>query len=88
MRLRRGLYQHARKDGERRALHGIRRRGINYALRPERLAFCCYRAYFGYLTEYMNTYFELGASALTPEALKTGYFENWIRDIVEFADAL
>jgi hypothetical protein len=66
----------------------LRKQGFDYKLRQERLAFCCYRAYFGYLTEYMSACFELGAAALPPEALREGYFENWIKSSMEFADQI
>ena len=62
--------------------------GISYTLRPERLAFFCYHMYFAYLTFYMNTYFELGAAGLSPGGLRDGYFENWIKSNLTFADAM
>jgi len=66
----------------------LKRKGINYAFRSERLAYACYRAYFEYLNNFMDTHFEIGNNAVRAESLKHDYFEGWLKPIVEFADKI
>ncbi|MDR2656867.1 MAG: aminoglycoside phosphotransferase family protein [Oscillospiraceae bacterium] len=66
----------------------MRGEGIDYALRPDRLAFYCYYSFFWYLTEYLAAYFELRAVGKDwPETLET-YFACWIEDEVKAADGI
>jgi len=67
--------------------NALARRGIDYSLRPQRLAYYCYRAFFEYLTLYMYTHFEL-PGCLKPENLREGYFENWIKRNISYADSM
>ncbi|MDR2505791.1 MAG: aminoglycoside phosphotransferase family protein [Oscillospiraceae bacterium] len=65
----------------------LRQNGIQYTLRPERLAYYCYHSFFYYLTKYIGTYLESGDGngALTSEIAE--YIQNcWIYDNIKFAD--
>jgi hypothetical protein len=67
----------------------LKQRGINYTLRPERLAYYCYHSYFWYLTKYMETFLEYGDpnGALTAEV--TDYLANsWIKENISYADKM
>ena len=66
----------------------LRANGVNYTLRPERLAYYCYHFFFYYLTEYMHTFFEIGdENGKLAEAL-SGYFNGWIEEEIRFADGM
>ena len=61
----------------------LRQEGINYTLRPERLAYCCYDMFFRYLTWHMETYYEIGGNLA--EDLPD-YFNGWIDETIKYAD--
>jgi hypothetical protein len=71
-----------RRDWAREAfMAALRREGIDYELRPERLAYCTYAMFFQYLGE--------GLDALPvdgPQRPLGEWFEGWIRDRLEYAD--
>jgi len=61
----------------------LRHNGIDYQLRPERLAYYCYYMFFYYLNAFLNTHFELGSHA----GLKD-YLSGWIEDSFAFAERI
>ncbi|MCL2775623.1 MAG: aminoglycoside phosphotransferase family protein [Oscillospiraceae bacterium] len=64
----------------------LRRNGIAYIIRPERSAYYCYHSFFWYLTEYLDTYFEIGnRGGDMCEELKK-YFTCWIEEEIRCAD--
>ena len=66
----------------------LQRNGIAYELRPERLAYYCYYSFFFYLTEYLETYFDIGGvGGKMIEALED-YFGCWIEEEIRYADML
>lgn len=68
--------------------NSLRQNGIDYALRPERMAYYCYHAFFTYLTEYMDTYFDIGnRNGDFAENLRD-YFECWIEEEIRYADKI
>jgi len=64
--------------------NALRGNGINYTLRPERLAYYCYDMFFFYLNEYMKTYFALGNRGISEKL--TEYFNCWIENEILYAD--
>ena len=64
----------------------LRGQNIAYTLRPERLAYYAYHTSFYYLTEYMQTVFDLGAEGMN-EAL-TQFFTGWIEEEIAYADTM
>jgi len=67
-----------------RAFHSaLRRNGIAYTLRPERLAYYCYHMYFFYLNEFLETYFEMGSLVSAPLA---EYLGGWMNDNRAFCE--
>ena len=66
----------------------LRANGINYTLRSERLAYYCYHSFFFYLTEYMQTYFDIDDTngEIASELLK--YFDGWIEEEIRCADKI
>ena len=64
----------------------LRGQNIAYTLRPERLAYYAYHTSFYYLTEYMQTVFDLGAESMD-EALSQ-FFTGWIEEEIACADAM
>ena len=66
----------------------LRANGINYTLRSERLAYYCYHSFFFYLTEYMQTYFDIDDTngEIASELLK--YFDGWIEEEIRYADKM
>lgn len=68
--------------------NALRGNGINYTLRPERLAYYCYHSFFFYLTEYITTYFDIGAGDGSLLRALAGYFDGWIEAELEYADKM
>jgi len=67
------------KDWAREAFEAaLRRNGITYTLRPERLAYYCYRFFFFYLTEFLK--------AFTQADTIEEYLEGWIKESLAYAD--
>jgi hypothetical protein len=66
----------------------LRVNGINYKLRPERLAYYCYHSFFFYLTEYMDSFFSIGDKEGTFSNVLTGFFNGWIENEIQFADKM
>ncbi|MDD2362505.1 MAG: aminoglycoside phosphotransferase family protein, partial [Oscillospiraceae bacterium] len=66
----------------------LRKNGMDYTLRPERLAYYCYHSFFFYLTEYMSTYFEIGNRGGEMVQKLKKYFNCWIEDELHFADTI
>ena len=64
----------------------LRENGISYTLRPERLAYYCYHVFFFYLTEYMQTYFDIGNPTSSVSAALSEYFDCWIEEEIRYAD--
>jgi hypothetical protein len=64
----------------------LRSNGIEYALRPERLAYYCYHSFFFYLTEYLNTWFDIGDRFGSMTDKLDDYFHCWIEEQLEYAD--
>lgn len=61
----------------------LRRNGIDYTLRPERLAYYCYYTFFFYLTEYLAGF----TQAETVREIE-GYFNVWVEERIEYADKM
>lgn len=61
----------------------IRRSGVNYSLRPERLAFYCYHMFFLFLNEYLEDFMLHG----NPKEIEE-YFNGWIEERVRYADSI
>ena len=64
----------------------LKNNGIDYALRTDRMAYYCYHYFFLYLTEFLNTHFDLGKHKVTVEISK--YFGCWIEDNIRYADKI
>jgi len=62
----------------------LRRNGIGYVLRPERLAYYCYDYFFFYLTEILGGFTQTGIIKQEIEA----YFGCWIEECMRYADAI
>ncbi|MDR1691914.1 MAG: aminoglycoside phosphotransferase family protein [Oscillospiraceae bacterium] len=60
--------------------------GIEYALRPERLAYYCYHSFFFYLTEYLDTWFDVGDRFGNMAKKLDEYFHCWIEEQIKYAD--
>ena len=56
----------------------IRKNGINYTLRPERLAYYCYDFFFYYLNAYLD--------AFTQAYIVEEYIDGWIEESFRYAD--
>lgn len=66
----------------------LRQNGIDYVLRPERMAYYCYHSFFLYLNLYLETYFDIGdRNGDMVEQLKD-YFSCWIEDEIQYADKM
>ena len=67
----------------------LRRNGITYTLRPERLAYYCYRYFFFYLTSYLDALPQVG-----PEQLESyikvieEYVDSWVQDSFDYVDLI
>ena len=64
----------------------LHKNGINYTLRPERLAYYCYHSFFFYLTEFVTTYFDIGNRGGNMAQKICAYFVCWIEDEIQYAD--
>jgi Ser/Thr protein kinase RdoA (MazF antagonist) len=60
--------------------NSLRENGINYTLRPERLAYYCYEYFFFYL----NAYLDANTQADTVEE----YIDGWIEESFDYADMI
>jgi len=70
------------------AFHGaLHQNGINYTLRPERLAYYCYHMFFNYMVEYLTTYTTRDCKRYIFAAM-TEFFSCWIEDNLIFADTI
>jgi len=67
--------------------NALRRHGVGYALRPERLAYYCYYMFFFYLTAFMDEYLGGSNQADTVGEIKR-YFEGFIEERVRYADTI
>jgi len=61
----------------------LRENGINYSLRPERLAYYCYHMFFFYLNAYIDRFILNGDTPGFDE-----YLDGWIEDSFIFADKI
>ena len=69
------------RDWARDAFHNaLRQNGIIYTLRPERLAYYCYRFFLFYLTAYLD--------ASTQADIVEEYIDGWIKWSFEYADKI
>ena len=69
------------KDWARNAFHdALHQNGIAYTLRPERLAYYCYRFFFFYL----NSFIDAGSSKDIIEE----YIDGWINESFKYADGI
>lgn len=66
----------------------LKKQGVSYELRPDRLAYYCYHSFFWYLTEHLATYFEIGDRGGDMATEIAGYFSCWIEDEIKFADSM
>ena len=57
----------------------LRENGINYTLRPERLAFYCYDFFFYYLNAFLD--------ACSQADVVEEYIDGWIKESFAYADA-
>ena len=64
----------------------LRQSGIDYMLRPERLAYYCYYMFFYYLNEFIKTYFEIGNRGGDIYENLRDYLSCWIEENIRFAD--
>jgi len=66
----------------------LRDNGIEYVLRPERLAYYCYNSYFWYLTKELDFYLEYGdTSGELTKIIANDLDNSWIYENIEYADA-
>ncbi|MDR1532427.1 MAG: aminoglycoside phosphotransferase family protein [Clostridiales bacterium] len=61
----------------------LRRHRVEYALRPERLAYYCYHMFFFYLTAFLE-----GFTKTEPEREISEYFDGWIEERIHWADGV
>ena len=67
----------------------LRQNGIEYTLRPERLAYYCYHYFFFYLTAYLDALAQVG-----PEQLESyikvieEYIDSWVQDSFDYVDMI
>jgi len=61
----------------------LKQNGIEYTLRPERLAYYCYHMFFFYLNAYIDRFIQIGVTQGIEE-----YMEGWIEDAFRFADKI
>lgn len=62
----------------------LRNHGIDYTIRPERLAYYCYYNFFFYLTEYLDGFTQLNTTQLINGIEQ--YFDGWTEDRAVYAD--
>jgi|GEM_PF-453852 len=66
----------------------LRDNGIDYVLRPERLAYYCYNSFFWYLTKQLDFYFEYGDKSRELTRIIADDLDNsWIYENIKYADA-
>jgi len=65
--------------------NALKERGIDYPLRPERLAFYAYHFFFYYLTEFLNAFFATGSAPGLKEYLVE---PGWVEGCFEGADRI
>ena len=65
----------------------LERQHIQYSLRPDRLAYYCYHAFFWYLTLYLQTCLEVRDRGNLADEL-SAYLNGWIEDNIRFADTM
>ena len=71
-------------DWARKAFHEtLRQNGIDYSLRPERLAYYCYHMFFFYLNAYLDRFTHTGITQGVEE-----YMDCWIEESFQFADTI
>ncbi|MCL2122424.1 MAG: hypothetical protein FWH28_09275, partial [Clostridiales bacterium] len=61
----------------------LRHNGIDYTLRPERLAYYCYHMFFFYLNAYIDRYAHTGTAPGIEE-----YMDGWITEAFQYADKI
>ena len=66
----------------------LRQSGIDYTLKPDRLAFYCYHNFFYYLTEYLTAFYDLPDMRRTLLQSISEYFDGWIKDNLQYADEI
>ena len=66
----------------------MQKNSINYTLHPERLAYYCYHMFFWYMTEHLETYFEIGNRGGDMHEKLIDYFSGWIEEELKFADTI
>jgi hypothetical protein len=66
----------------------LRKNGIEYRINPERAAYYCYHSFFWYLTEYLDTYFEIGSRGGGMSEKLGEYFTCWIEEEIQNADKM
>jgi hypothetical protein len=64
----------------------LRQSGIEYALKPDRLAYYCYHNFFYYLTEYLTAFCDLPDMRGALLESVSEYFSGWIKDNLAYAD--
>ena len=62
--------------------------GIDYSLRPERLAYYCYWFFFFYLNSFLYAESEVGVIKEYMEEYMEEYIDSWIENSITWADAL
>jgi len=69
--------------------NALRRNGIHYVLRPERLAFYAYHFFFYYLTELLEAFVQTGGVQRMEEYLGgQGADGGWVEDCFRYADKI
>ena len=63
--------------------NALRENGLNYTLRPERLAYYCYHMFFYYLNAYIDRFILNGDTPGLDE-----YMNGWIEDSFKFAERI
>jgi len=64
----------------------LRAQNIDYRLRPERLAYYCYHAFFWYLTKYLDVWLESGDASGELTAEISDYIPNsWVHENIAYA---
>lgn len=66
----------------------LRQNGISYTLQPRRLAYYCYHSFFWYMTEHLETYFEIGDRGGDMADKLDDYMSGWIEENLKFADGI
>jgi len=66
----------------------LRQNGVDYTLKPDRLAFYCYHNFFYYLTEYLTAFNDLPDMRGVLLQSISEYFDGWIKDNLRDADGI